>query len=151
MVPRIVLDTNVFVSALISASGLSRELLRRCLQGQCLPLMGNALFTEYESVIHRKDVLTRCPLSPDEIQTLLAALMGVCQWVSIYYLWRPNLQDEGDNHLLELAIAGNARAIITGNTKDFQRAELLFPDLLILTPEMFIRRLQDGNINNSSS
>ncbi|BAW97974.1 hypothetical protein NIES970_29370 (plasmid) [[Synechococcus] sp. NIES-970] len=150
MVPRIVLDTNVFVSALISASGLSRELLRSCLQGQCLPLMGNSLFAEYESVIHRKDVLSRCPLSPKEIQELLAVLMGVCQWVSIYYLWRPNLKDEGDNHLLELAIAGNAQAIITGNTKDFQRAELLFPDLLILTPEMFIRRLQDGNINNSS-
>jgi uncharacterized protein len=87
VIPSIVLDTDVFVSALISASDLSRELLRRCLQGQCLPLMGNVLFTEYESVIHRKDVLSRCPLSHDEIQALLAALMEACQWVSIYYLW----------------------------------------------------------------
>ncbi|MDZ8054893.1 MAG: PIN domain-containing protein [Aulosira sp. ZfuCHP01] len=57
----------------------------------------------------------------------------------IYYLWRPNLKDEADNHLIELAVAGNAQIIATHNVKDFQNSELLFPNLSILKPEEIIR------------
>ncbi len=80
-----------------------------------------------------------CPLTSDEISALLASLMSVTQWVYIYYLWRPNLKDEADNHLIELAVAGNAQIIATHNVKDFQNAELLFPNLSILKPEELIR------------
>ena len=52
----------------------------------------------------------------------------------VYYLWRPNLPDEGDNHLIELAVAGGAEAIVTFNLRDFQRTELYFPDIAVLTP-----------------
>jgi hypothetical protein len=31
----------------------------------------------------------------------------------LIYGWRPHLRDEGDNHLVELAIAGGAEAIVT--------------------------------------
>ncbi|MEM6447183.1 MAG: PIN domain-containing protein [Cyanobacteria bacterium P01_D01_bin.123] len=47
---------------------------------------------------------------------------------------RPNLKDEDDDRLLEVAIAGNARAIVTHNLKDFRNTELLFPQLAILAP-----------------
>lgn len=50
------------------------------------------------------------------------------------FLWRPNLKDEADNHIIELAVAGNANKIITHNLKDLKGGELLFPDLSILTP-----------------
>ncbi|MDD5028207.1 MAG: PIN domain-containing protein [Rhodoferax sp.] len=36
-----------------------------------------------------------------------------CRLTEIYYLWRPNLRDEADNHVLELAVAAGAQAIIT--------------------------------------
>ena len=75
--------------------------------------MGNALFSEYESVIHRGEIINKCPLTSEEISALLASLMSVSQWISIYYLWRPNLKDEADNHLIELAVAGNAQIIAT--------------------------------------
>jgi putative PIN family toxin of toxin-antitoxin system len=136
---KIVVDTSVFVSALIGSKGASRELIRRCLQGDYQPLMGNALFSEYESLIHRQEIIAKCPLSPEEIQTLLASFMGVSQWIHIYYLWRPNLKDEADNHLIELAVAGNAQILATKNIKDFQNSELLFPNLSILKPEQIIR------------
>lgn len=58
--------------------------------------------------------------------------MSVCKWVRIFYLWRPNLRDEADNHLVELAIAGNAQIIVTRNVNDFRRSQLLFPQLKIL-------------------
>lgn len=139
MRPRIVVDTSVFISALIGPTGPSRELIRRCLRDDYQPLMGNALFAEYESVTSRPEILSRCPLSAAEIADLLAAFMSVCEWVQIYYAWRPNLRDEQDNHVVELAIAGNATTIVTNNIRDFQNAELLFPNLSIQRPEDFLR------------
>lgn len=48
--------------------------------------------------------------------------------------WRPNLPDEADNHVVELAVAGGAEAIVTHNTRDFARTELRFPGLRVVTP-----------------
>jgi predicted nucleic acid-binding protein len=97
--------------------------------------MGTSLFCEYESVIGRKKVLEQCPLTQSEILALLQALMSVSQWILVYYIWRPNLKDEADNHLIELAIAGQASLIATNNVRDFQNTELRFPHLQILKPE----------------
>jgi putative PIN family toxin of toxin-antitoxin system len=115
----IVIDTSVFISALIGHKGPSRELIRRCIQGQYQPLMGNALFLEYEAVIGRDEILRQCPLTSEEIIELFASFLSTSQWMQIYYLWRPNLRDEDDNHLIELAIAGNANMIATNNIKEF--------------------------------
>ncbi|ALB39204.1 MULTISPECIES: putative toxin-antitoxin system toxin component, PIN family [Nostocales] len=139
MAIKIVVDTSVFISALIGSKGSSRELIRRCLKGEYQPLMGNALFLEYESVMQREEIISQCSLTNTEIYTLLASFINVSQWISIYYLWRPNLKDEADNHLIELAVAGNAQIIVTKNVKDFQNAELVFPNLSILRPEEIIR------------
>ena len=139
MAIKIVVDTSVFISALIGSKGSSREIIRRCLKGEYQPLMGNALFLEYESVMQREEIISQCSLTNTEIYTLLASFINVSQWISIYYLWRPNLKDEADNHLIELAVAGNAQIIVTKNVKDFQNAELVFPNLSILRPEEIIR------------
>ena len=139
MKSRIVIDTSVFISALLGSTGASRKLIRLCLQGEYQPLMGNSLFLEYESVILREEIITKSTLTKQEIFTLLDAFMSVCQWVDIYYLWRPNLRDEADNHLIELAIAGNAQIIVTKNIKDFLNSDLIFPNLSILKPEQIIK------------
>jgi hypothetical protein len=34
------------------------------------------------------------------------------------FLWRPNLPDEADNHVIELAVAGGASAVVTNNVRD---------------------------------
>ena len=132
------MDTNVFVAATSSASGASREVLRRCLSGHYAPLMGQALFAEYESVLARSNLFLRSPISERERDALLAAFISRCTWVRVYYLWRPNLPDEVDNHLVELAVAGNADAVVTHNTRDFERTELRFPALRIVTPGRLI-------------
>ena len=139
MVNSIVIDTSILISALIGSQGPSREILRRCLQGTYHPLLSNTLFLEYEDVSNREKILELCPLTNDEIRALLNAFYKTCQWVPIYYLWRPNLKDEGDNFLIELALAGNASHIISNNIKDLKNAELIFPDLQIKTPEQFLQ------------
>ncbi len=88
--------------------------------------------------MERQEIIDKCRLDRDEREHLLNALVSASEWVEIYYSWRPNLRDEGDNHVVELAIAGNAKIVVTNNTKDFQRSELIFPDLEILTPIQLI-------------
>lgn len=135
----IVLDTNVFVSALRSEGGAARQVLRRVLLGEATPLFGNALWLEYEDLLGR-DVWTSATTA-QERQQVLAALARVGRWVSVYFRWRPNLADEGDNHLVELAMAGGAEAIVTHNVRDFHHGELLWPRVRILTPAQYLAEL----------
>ncbi|MES9903725.1 MAG: putative toxin-antitoxin system toxin component, PIN family [Sedimenticola sp.] len=139
MIKVVVVDTSILISALIGSRGPSREILRKCLLGDYIPLISNTLFSEYEAVSKRKQIRNLCPLTNDEITKLLNAFYGVCHWVPIYYLWRPNLVDEGDDFLIELALAGNATHIITNNIGDLKNAELKFPSLTIAKPEELLR------------
>lgn len=136
----IVLDTNVIVGALIKPTGANRAILRLCLQGVYCPLMGTALFFEYESLLSRSELFEKCPLNATERSELLDAIFGCCEWVSAYFSWRPNLPDEGDNHIVELALAGGAEMIVTNNVKDFQRSDLLFPGIEIIPPHKLLKR-----------
>ena len=136
------MDTNVFIAAMLSPSGGNRGILRACLDGRAHPLMGAALFHEYEDVMGRSEPLRKSPLQPGDREALFEAFLSVCEWVKVYFLWRPNLPDEGDNHLVELAIAGGADAIVTNNVKDVRRSELSFPSLRILTPAEFLKTHQ---------
>ncbi len=141
---RIVLDTNVFIAALLGPRGAARSVLRACLEKKHVPLMGNALFQEYEDLINRDVLFRNCPLSRQERNNLLDAFFSVCQWATIYYSWRPNLKDEADNHLVELAIAGGASFLVTKNIKDFKNPELIFPQLKVIDPVRFIKEVQHG-------
>ncbi|GAB1395159.1 putative toxin-antitoxin system toxin component, PIN family [Rhodocyclaceae bacterium] len=129
---RLVIDTNVFVAGLRSGGGASREVLRRALSGAYQPLFGNALWQEYCDLLGR-DVWGNAT-TPQERNSVLAALAQRGQWVTIYYGWRPNLPDEADNHLVELALAGSATGIVTHNVRDLARGELVFDQLRVLTP-----------------
>ena len=100
--------------------------------------MGNALFHEYEEVLSRGELFRGSVLDGREREQLLDGFMNVCRWVSIHYLWRPNLPDEADNHLIELAVAGQARWLITGNKKDIATGELAFPGLRVVTPREYL-------------
>lgn len=138
---RIVVDTNVMAWALTSAVGTNREILRCCLVGLVEPVIGDALFHEYERVVAR-DVNARCPLTPRERDELLDAFLGTCAWVRISFRWRPNLADGSDNHLVELAVAGGVAAVVTNNVRDLRSGELAFPDIGIMTPAEFLKTLR---------
>ena len=128
-----VIDTHVFVGACIGI-GSSNAVLRACLQYRFVPLMGEALLNEAEAVLGRDELFVNSRLNSSERSTLLDAYLALCEWTRIYFLWRPNLKDESDNHLVELAVAGDADFIVT-------RAELRFRSLQVLSPEDFLKEL----------
>jgi predicted nucleic acid-binding protein len=98
-----------------------------------------ALFSEYEDLFLRSALMVKSPLTEKERIVLLESFLSVCEWVKVYYLWRPNLPDEADNHLIELALAGGASTIVTNNLRDVSRGELTFPSLNIFTPSQFLK------------
>ncbi len=140
---RIVVDTNILVSAILSPDGAARNVLRQCLTEEARPLISNSLFLEYEDVLSREELFAMAPLSSEERIMLLDAFLGVCQWINVAFLWRPNLPDESDNHLIELAVAGNAEWIVTGNAKDIAAGELVFDSFRIITPRAWLERKGD--------
>ena len=134
-------DTNVLVSAILSPDGAAREVLRRCLTGHARPLLSNALFLEYEDVLAREELFSAASITAKDRAALLDAVLSICEWVSISFLWRPNLPDESDNHLIELAVAGNAESIITANTKDIAAGELVFDRIQAVTPANWLKEV----------
>ena len=101
--------------------------------------MGAALFFEYEAVLARESLFAGTPLNARERGQMFDAVLNVCRWTRIYYTWRPNLRDETDDHLIELAVAGGADALVTKNIRDFRGAQLHFPELQVLRPEQLTR------------
>ncbi len=141
MPPRIVVDTNVFIAAILSPAGENRAVLRACLLGKARPIMGAALFHEYEDLLCRSELMAKSPVTKNERQILFDSFLSVTDWIKVYFLWRPNLPDEADNHLIELALAGSAETIVTNNLKDLLHGELRFPGLKIQNPLQFLSTL----------
>lgn len=129
-----------WISALITKESSARELLRLVFNGTLSPQMSEALFREYESVMQRKKIQKLTPLTLLEQNELFEAYLSTCQWNEIYYLWRPNLKDEDDNFVVELAVASGSEALVTYNINDFKNVELLFMHTIV-TPEDFIKEI----------
>lgn len=133
------MDTSVLTSAFTSGRGASREVLRRVLRNEAQPLISVPLFTEYEDVLARPQVQQRCSLSLPEQRMLFDAFLACTELVEVYYRWRPNLPDESDNHVLELAVAAGSATILTFNRKDFLRGELRFPSVAVQSPARWLK------------
>ena len=138
---RAVIDTNVLTGALLRRDTANRAVLRACLEERVRPIVGQTLFLEYEDVLGRDELFRRSPLSNSERRQLFAAFVSVCEWVRVYYLWRPNLRDEGDDHLIELAVAGLADVVVTNNVADFREGQRRFPGVRVVRPGDLLREL----------
>jgi uncharacterized protein len=130
---KIVIDTNVIVSALIQNNFpflVLNYILSRKDYSICL---SNELFAEYFNVLNRekfgkyKDFKFKAEQVLSELET-----------IGIVYYPKTKLNiisDIDDNKLLELCMEAEAEFLITGNTNDFSMKK--FQKTLILTPKEF--------------
>ncbi|MBP6341125.1 MAG: PIN domain-containing protein [Moraxella sp.] len=129
---------NILVGACLG-SRYDNLVIRGCLTGDFKPLVSHALLFEYEDLIGRESVFDHpVALNFEEREILFNALYSVCRLIDVSYLWRPNLKDEGDNFIVELAVAGNANYIVTKNLKDFRQSELVFDSFKVITPKQLL-------------
>jgi len=135
--PCIVIDTNVFISALRSRHDASFKLLSLVGEERLLPAVSVALVLEYEAVAKRqRNVLG---LANDEIDAVIDFICARSVSSKIHYLWRPQLRDPNDDMLLELAVAAACRFVITFNVRDFKGADRF--GIEAITPREFLARI----------
>lgn len=134
---RAVIDTNVLFEGLTSKGSVPGLLIAAWQAGIFTACVTNALMYEYEDVLTRK-------LAPERwlrIAPVLTNLLTQADYVSPRFSWRPNSPDPGDEHLVDCAIAAQAR-IVTYNLADFREAERSF-GVRVSTPEQFATILMD--------
>jgi putative PIN family toxin of toxin-antitoxin system len=117
MIESIVIDTNVFVSALRSSRGASHRLLMRVGGAEFEIALSVPLVLEYEDVAKRMNAVTG--LSDDDVDDMIDYLCSVARLQEIHFLWRPVLRDSRDDHVLELAVAAGCGTVVTHNVRDF--------------------------------
>jgi putative PIN family toxin of toxin-antitoxin system len=133
----VILDTSVLVAGFRSRAGASAELIRLALKGAVRVAASVAIFLEYEEVLQREDQRLVHGRSKEEVDLFLGVFSKTIVPVDIYFHWRPQLYDADDEMVLDAAIAGSARAIVTHNVKDFLPAADGF-GIRIVTPSQFL-------------
>ena len=109
----IVIDTCVIASAIKSKRGASYKLLSLIESGKFEFHLSVPLVCEYQDVLTRPEFGNTW--TEAEIDELLDFICSKGVKHDIWYLWRPLLQDAGDEFVAELAIAAQAGSIVTFN------------------------------------
>ncbi len=114
---QIVIDTNVFVSALKNNTGASWYLIRLIGKNKFETNISVPLMLEYEAVARR--FLDQTNLTISDLDDILDYICSASNKHRITYLWRPFLKDPKDDLVLELAVKSRSANILTFNRKDF--------------------------------
>lgn len=137
---RVVLDTDVLVAGMRSKDGASHALLRLVGRGRFDLLASVTLFMEYEAVLTRSEHLQAGAMKREEVVAFLDHLAGHVTPVDLHYLWRPQLDDIGDEMVLETAINGQANVLATFNVGHFKPAARF--GIEVLPPRDLLRRVR---------
>ncbi len=131
---RLVFDTNVLVSALITPKGTARRSIDAAIHSTAIVLYDERILLEYAEVTTRAKFRGKYP--PNAPRELLLALLARSESV----VGSPSdlvLPDPTDAPFLEVAIAGQADAIVTGNAKHYPASS----GVPIFSPQDLVRRL----------
>jgi len=138
---RVVLDTDVIVSAMRSSTGASAALLGEALKNRLVLLASVPLFVEYEAKCSAPEHWTAAGLTRKQSQIFIDGIATLISPVKTYYLWRPMLHDPNDEMVLEAAVNGGDDAIVTFNLKDYGAVPETF-NIEVIRPAIAIRRLK---------
>ncbi|MBL8179438.1 MAG: putative toxin-antitoxin system toxin component, PIN family [Bryobacterales bacterium] len=114
---KVVLDTNIIVSANLKAQGIEALVVRLAASGKIQMCVSPPILAEYESVLRRP-----------KFKFTLDLIEGVLQLIretAVLFTDLPTIKalaDEKDNCFLECADAASAHFLVTGNTRHFPTA-----------------------------
>ena len=128
---KIVLDTNVLVSGLLTPFGPCGEIVRMVSAGKLILYIDARILSEYNEVLQRP----KFKFNNDHIDTLISFIRHNGQFVSALPL-KSSLPDPDDEPFLEVAIAGNVRSLITGNIVHYPSSHR--EGINILSPSEFL-------------
>ncbi len=133
---RVVIDTNVLISALLQPQGLPAQVLLATIAGPNARLcVSGEVYAEYEEVIRRP----RLKRSESEIADALRAIREVGIWLKPSHKVRACI-DPDDDVFLECAQAARAHYLVTGNVRHFPTK---WADTLIVTPHQFLDAISE--------
>jgi putative PIN family toxin of toxin-antitoxin system len=113
-----VVDTNVLVSAMISAEGNEALLILAVNQGLVAPCFSDEILNEYSEVLLRP----KFAFPSDEVDALLGLLRRLGHRVSPVPIARVS-PDPDDDKFIACAVAGNAEFLVTGNKRHFPQTD----------------------------
>jgi putative PIN family toxin of toxin-antitoxin system len=128
---RVVLDTNVVVSGLLSPGGPCGKILDEVLEGSLDILLDSAILAEYESVLGKAQL----KIPPGRVRPLLANLAVLAEYIPLAPAGI-KLPHSSDAKFLQCALAGNADYLVTGNLRHFS-AKACRP-VVVLSPADFL-------------
>lgn len=134
---RVVIDTNVLVSALLSRQGPNAGVFDLVLAGKVQPCVSEEVLNEYRGVLGRPKFRG---IGPSHVN----ALIDLLEMVSIKVRPTKTLRissDEPDNRIYECAAAAGARYIVTGNRKHFDKP---YGSVEIVNARELLGLLSDG-------
>jgi putative PIN family toxin of toxin-antitoxin system len=131
---RIVLDTNVLVSALLKPRRKPARILRLVIQGDIQIIVSEYILAEYLEVLKSP----KFDLNMDKMQTVLEFLRSKgIKAAAIPESFQ--LPDSSDEPFLEAALSAGADALITGNKRHFPKKAS--KGQKIVSPDEFLRLL----------
>lgn len=139
-VERLVIDSNVWIAALISPTGTARQLVDAVLDQDIDVLMSEATFSELASRLDRpKFDRYREPAVWDQF---LSALVELALWHEDTGIAVGASRDADDDKFLALAVMGQADAIISGDSDLLELGS--HEGIPILAPGQFLQRLRSA-------
>jgi putative PIN family toxin of toxin-antitoxin system len=132
---RVVIDTNVLVSGVINPHGAPGRVLDAALAGFVLVLHDDRILGEYRRVL-RRPVFS---FAQSNIDALLDFMEASGEHVSTRDV-RVVLPDPTDLPFFEVAIAGRAEALVTGNLKHFKPTTGRYK-MNVWAPHEFVKKL----------
>lgn len=132
---RLVIDTNVVVSALLNPDRTPARALAAMRAAGAVVLVDARVEDEYRAVLARPKFRAIDPVRRD---ALLAALLDGCERVTVTSPHDGALIDADDAAFVEVALAGAADAVVTGNTKHYPTTL----GFAVLTPTELLARCE---------
>jgi putative PIN family toxin of toxin-antitoxin system len=130
---RLVIDTNVIVSALLHPDRTPALALAAMRAAGAAVLVDARIEDEYRSVLARPKFRA---IDAARRDALLAVLLDGCERVTVSAAYEGALIDRDDAAFVEVALAGAADAVVTGNTKHYPTTEAF----AVLTPGELLAR-----------